>query len=52
MNSTASLIWGVIFGSIGLGYFVSGIVLIVLPFIIKNLIYVCVVSLIREDING
>jgi hypothetical protein len=55
MNSTSILIWGVIFGSIGLGFFVygkkqkaviplvSGIGLMLFPYFISN-IYVLVLS--------
>ncbi len=55
MNSTSTLMWGMIFGSIGLGYFVygkkqkavipliSGIGLIVVPYFISN-IYLLVLS--------
>lgn len=55
MNSTSTLMWGMIFGSIGLGFFVygkkqksviplfSGIGLIVVPYFISN-IYVLVLS--------
>ena len=55
MNSTSTLIWGVIFGSIGLGFFVygkkqkaviplvSGIGLMLFPYFISN-IYVLVLS--------
>ncbi len=49
MNSTSTLMWGIIFGSIGLGFFVygkkqkaviplfSGIGLIVSPYFISNI---------------
>jgi hypothetical protein len=49
MNTTSTLMWGVIFGSIGLGFFVygkkqnaivpllSGIVLMVFPYFVSNL---------------
>ncbi len=55
MNSTSTLMWGIIFGSIGLGFFVygkkqkavipliSGIGLIVVPYFISN-IYLLVLS--------
>ena len=55
MTSTSALMWGVIFGSIGLGFFVygrkqksivpvfSGIGLMVLPYFIPNL-YILVLS--------
>ena len=55
MNSTSTLIWGVIFGSIGLGYFVygkkqkaviplfCGIGLMVFPYFISN-IYILFIS--------
>jgi len=55
MNSTSTLMWGMIFGSIGLGFFVygkkqkavipllSGIVLIVFPYFISN-IYILVLA--------
>ena len=55
MNSASTLMWGVIFGSIGLGFFVygkkqkaiipliSGIGLIVFPYFISN-IYILVLS--------
>ena len=55
MNSTSALMWGVIFGSIGLGFFVygrkqktivplfSGLGLMVLPYFIPNL-YILVLS--------
>jgi hypothetical protein len=55
MNSTSILIWGMIFGSIGLGFFVygkkqkaviplvSGIGLMLFPYFISN-IYVLVLS--------
>ncbi len=55
MNSTSTLMWGMIFGSIGLGFFVygkkqkavipliSGIGLIVVPYFISN-IYLLVLS--------
>jgi hypothetical protein len=48
LNSTAGLLWGVLFGSIGTGYFVygkkqgslvpliCGLVLIVLPWMLSN----------------
>ena len=48
MDNTASLIWGLIFGSIGLGYFIygkkqkrgvpfaSGISLMVFPYFVSN----------------
>jgi hypothetical protein len=48
MNNTSTLIWGVLFGSIGLGFFVygkkqkaviplfSGIGLMVIPYLIPN----------------
>ena len=49
MNSTPTLMWGMIFGSIGLGFFIygkkqksiipliSGIVLMVVPYLISNI---------------
>jgi len=49
MNSTSTLMWGMIFGSIGLGFFIygkkqksiipliSGIVLMVVPYLISNI---------------
>jgi hypothetical protein len=55
MDSTSTLIWGVIFGSIGLGFFVygkkqksviplfCGIVLMVFPYLISNT-YILVIS--------
>ena len=55
MNSTSTLMWGMIFGSIGLGFFVygkkqksliplfSGIGLIVFPYFISN-IYILLIS--------
>lgn len=55
MNSTSTLMWGMIFGSIGIGFFVygkkqktvipliSGIGLIVVPYFISN-IYLLVLS--------
>lgn len=55
MDSTSTLMWGVIFGSIGLGFFVygkkqkaiipffSGIGLMVVPYFISN-IYILVLS--------
>ena len=55
MNNASTLMWGVIFGSIGLGFFVygkkqkavipliSGIGLIVVPYFISN-IYLLVLS--------
>jgi len=55
MNNSATLIWGVIFGSIGLGFFVygkkqksvvplfSGIGLMVVPYFISNM-YILVLS--------
>jgi hypothetical protein len=55
MDSTSTLIWGVIFGSIGLGFFVygkkqktviplfCGIGLMVFPYFISNM-YVLVIS--------
>ncbi|MDH3345075.1 MAG: hypothetical protein OEM61_08775 [Desulfobacteraceae bacterium] len=54
MSSTSTLMWGIIFGSIGLGFFVyckkkavipliSGIGLIVVPYFISN-IYLLVLS--------
>jgi hypothetical protein len=55
MDSTSILIWGVIFGSIGLGFFVygkkqkavvplcCGIVLMVFPYFISNM-YILVLS--------
>ena len=55
MNNTSTLIWGVIFGSIGLGFFVygkkqkaiiplfSGIGLIVVPYFISNM-YILILS--------
>jgi hypothetical protein len=55
MNSISTLIWGVIFGSIGLGFFVygkkqsaivpilSGIGLMVFPYFISN-IYIMILS--------
>jgi len=55
MNSTSTLMWGIIFGSIGLGFFVygkkqkavipliNGIGLIVVPYFISN-IYLLVLS--------
>jgi len=48
MNSTASLMWGVLFGSIGMGYLIygkkqqrgfallSGVVLCIFPYFISN----------------
>jgi hypothetical protein len=55
MNTTSTLIWGVIFGSIGLGFFVygkkqkaiiplfSGIGLMVVPYFISNM-YILILS--------
>lgn len=55
MNSTSTLMWGMIFGSIGVGFFIygkkqkaviplfSGLGLIVVPYFISN-IYVLVLS--------
>lgn len=55
MNSTSTLMWGMIFSSIGLGFFVygkkqksfiplfSGIGLIVFPYLISN-IYILLIS--------
>jgi hypothetical protein len=55
VNNTSTLIWGVIFGSIGLGFFVygkkqkaiiplfSGIGLIVAPYFISNM-YILILS--------
>jgi len=55
MNSASTLMWGVIFGSIGLGFFVygkkqkaiipffSGIALIAFPYFISN-VYILVLS--------
>jgi len=55
MNNSATLIWGVIFGSIGLGFFVygkkqksvvplfSGVGLMVVPYFISNM-YILVLS--------
>jgi hypothetical protein len=55
VNNTSTLIWGVIFGSIGLGFFVygkkqkaiiplfSGIGLIVVPYFISNM-YILILS--------
>jgi hypothetical protein len=55
MNSTSTLMWGMIFGSIGLGFFVygkkqkvviplfSGIGLIVFPYFISN-VYILILS--------
>lgn len=55
MNNSSTLIWGVIFGSIGLGFFVyskkqkaivpliSGIGLMVVPYFISNM-YILVLS--------
>ena len=55
MNSTSTLMWGMIFGSIGVGFFIygkkqkaviplfSGIGLIVVPYFISN-IYILVIS--------
>jgi hypothetical protein len=55
MNSISTLIWGIIFGSIGLGFFVygrkqkaviptlSGIGLMVFPYFISN-IYIMILS--------
>ncbi len=55
MNNTSTLIWGVIFGSIGLGFFVygkkqkaiiplfSGIGLMVVPYFISNM-YILILS--------
>jgi len=48
MESTAQLMWGLVFGSIGLGYFIygknqkaivplmAGITLMILPYVISN----------------
>jgi predicted membrane protein len=55
MEGTALLIWGVIFGAVGLGFFtygkrqqaivplISGIALFVLPYLISN-VYVLVIA--------
>ena len=55
MNSTSTLMWGMIFGAIGVGFFIygkkqkavipllSGIVLIVFPYFISN-IYIMILS--------
>ena len=55
MNNTSTLIWGMIFGSIGLGFFIygkkqkaviplfSGIGLMVFPYFISN-IYILILS--------
>jgi len=55
MNSTSTLMWGMIFGSIGVGFFIygkkqkaviplfSGMGLIVVPYFISN-IYILVLS--------
>ena len=55
MNSASTLMWGMIFGSIGLGFFIygkkqksvmpliSGLGLIILPYLISN-IYILVLS--------
>lgn len=49
MNDTATLIWGVIFGSVGLGFFIYGrkqqaivplavgVALFIVPYVISNL---------------
>lgn len=57
MNNTAMLMWGVLFGSIGLGFFVygkkqkalipfvSGIGLMVIPYFVSNAYMMVLVSL-------
>ncbi|MFH0781179.1 MAG: hypothetical protein V2B20_04380 [Pseudomonadota bacterium] len=57
MDDTSALLWGVIFGAIGLGYFVygkkqkavipliSGIGLMVLPYLISNIYFMVLSSI-------
>jgi hypothetical protein len=57
MDNTSTLLWGVIFGAIGLGYFVygkkqkavipliSGVGLMVLPYLISNIYFLVLSSI-------
>jgi hypothetical protein len=58
MGDGISIIWGFIWGTIGLGFFiygkknkkiipfVSGIVLMLLPYVVPNLIFLAIISII------
>jgi predicted membrane protein len=58
MNDTSMLLWGVVFGSIGLGFFiygrkqqavvplVAGIALFIVPYVIANLYLLLLVGII------
>ena len=58
MDNTATLIWGLIFGSIGLGYFIygkkqkrgvplaSGIALMVFPYFVSNTYLIVIIGIV------
>ncbi len=58
MDNSASLLWGVLFGSIGMGYFVygkkqqrgiallSGIALIAFPYFVSNVFLIVLIGLV------
>lgn len=58
MDSSASIIWGILFGSIGIGYFIygkkqhrgvallSGVALIAFPYFVSNIFLIILIGIV------